>query len=122
MRERVIALLAGRAAIEIKYGRIDVGASSDIDRASAIVQRFIADYAASGFALFHPDNHFNLTSEWHDDKIITERSAMLSRFYEEAKAVLRKNWTFVEKLAAALVKRNTLVHEEIAEICKGLSA
>lgn len=52
MRERVIALLAGRAVIEIKYGRLDVGASSDIDRASAIVQRFIADYAASGFAHF----------------------------------------------------------------------
>ncbi len=122
MRERVIALLAGRAAIELKYGHIDVGANSDIDRASAIVQRFVADYAVSGFALFHPDNHLNLTSEWHDDKIITERSAMLSRFYEGAKDVLRRNWAFVEKLAAALVKRDTLVYEEIAEICKGLSA
>lgn len=122
MRERVIALLAGKASVELKYGRLDVGAGSDIDRASAIVQRFITDYAASGFALFHPDNHYNLTSELHDDKIITERGAMLTRCYEEAKEVLRKNWLFVEKLAAALVERDTLVFEEIAELRKNSAA
>ena len=122
MRERVIALLAGKAAVELKYGRLDVGAGSDIDRASAIVQRFITDYAASGFALFHPDNHFSLTSELHDDKIVTERSAMLARCYEEAKEVLRKNWIFVEKVAAALVERDTLVFEEIAELRQAITA
>ena len=116
IHERVVALLAGKAAVELKYGRLDVGAGSDIDRASAIVQRFITDYAASGFALFHPDNHFNLTSDPHDDRIITERSAMLARCYEEAKEVLRKNWAFVERVAAALVERDTLVFEEIAEL------
>ena len=122
MRERVIALLAGKAAVELKYGRLDVGAGSDIDRASAIVQRFITDYAASGFALFHPDNHFSLTSELHDDKIVTERSAMLARCYEEAKEVLRKNWIFVEKVAAALVERDTLVFEEIADLRQAITA
>ena len=122
MRERVIALLAGKAAIELKYGRLDVGAKSDIDRASAIVQRFVADYAASGFALFKPDNMFNLDSISQNEKIVAERSSMLSRFYEEAKTVLRKNWTFVEKIAAELVKKDTLLYEDISDICKGISA
>ena len=122
MHERVIALLAGKAAVELKYGRLDVGAGSDINRAFAIVQRFITDYAASGFALFHPDNHLNLTSELHDDKIVTERSAMLTRCYEEAKDVLRRNWAFVEKLAAALMERDTLIFEEITELCRDLVA
>lgn len=116
MHERVIALLAGKAAVELKFGRLDVGAGADIDRASAIVQRFITDYAAGGFTLFHPDNHYSVTSEWHDDKIVTERGAMLARCYEEAKAVLRENWAFVEKLAVALVERDTLVFEEIVEL------
>lgn len=118
MRERVIALLAGRAAVELRYGRLDVGASSDIDRASAIVQRFIADYAASGFALFYHDNRDKIESNMQQDSITAERSAMLSRFYEEAKEVLRKDWSFVEKLAAALVERDTLIFEEIAELRK----
>ena len=47
---------------------------------------------------------------------------MLSRFYEEAKSILRENWTFVEKLAEALVERDTLIFEEIAELRKDLSA
>ena len=122
MHERVIALLAGKAAVELKYGRLDVGAASDIDRASAIVQRFIVDYAASGFALFHHDNRDNIDSRIQEDSITAERSAMLSRCYEEAKDILRKNWAFVEKLAAALVERDTLVFEEIIELRNEMAA
>ena len=122
MHERVIALLAGKAAVELKYGRLDVGAASDIDRAAAIVQRFITDYAASGFALFYHDNREGITSRIQEDGITAERSAMLSRCYEEAKGVLRKNWAFVEKLAAALVERDTLVYEEIAELRREIVA
>lgn len=122
MCERVIALLAGKAAVELKYGRLDVGAVLDIDRASAIVHRFIVNYAASGFALFYHANCDNIESEHQHDEITTERNAMLARCYEEAKDILRKNWAFVEKLAAALVERNTLVFEEIAELRKGMAA
>ena len=117
MHERVIALLAGKAAVELKFGRLDVGAGSDIDRASAIVQRFIADYAASGFALFYHSNRDGVESNMQGDGITAERSAMLARCYEEAKEVLRKNWEFVEKLASALVERDTLIFEEIAALC-----
>lgn len=118
MHERVVILLAGRAAVELKFGRLDVGAASDIRRASVIVQRFITQYAACGFDLTEPDEDDLLTAETHTDRIISERSAMIARCYEEAKAVLRKNWTFTEKLAAALIERNTLVFDEIEELCK----
>ena len=41
MHERVISLLAGRAAVELKFGRTDVGATSDMERASFIIERFV---------------------------------------------------------------------------------
>ena len=122
MHERVISLLAGRAAVELKFGHMDVGAASDLNRASAILQRFIVDYAASGFALFHHNNRDGISSCNQEDGITAERSAMLARCYEEAKDVLRKNWAFVEKLAAALVERDTLVFEEIAELRREIVA
>ena len=122
MHERVISLLAGRAAVELKFGRLDVGAASDLNRASAILQRFIVDYAASGFALLHHDNRDGISSCNQEDGITAERSAMLARCYEEAKDVLRKNWSFVEKLAAALVERDTLVFEEIVELRNKITA
>ncbi len=113
MHERVVALLAGKAAVEIKYGRTDVGAFSDMDRASAILQRFITEYAVGGYGLLRPVNRYCIESPQQDEKIIVERSAMLARCYEETKDLLRKHWAFVERLAAELVKRDTLVYEEI---------
>ena len=47
--------------------------------------------AASGFALFHHDNHDCISSCNQEDGITAERSAMLARCYEEAKDVLRRN-------------------------------
>lgn len=118
MRERIIALLAGKAAVELKYGRLDVGAGSDIERASTIAQRFITDYALNGFALSRYGKRRLIESEAQADKIIVERGALLTRFYEEAKGILRKNWAFVEKLARALVERDTLMFEDIVELRK----
>ncbi len=112
MHERVISLLAGRAAVELKFGRVDVGASADLERAMTIVERFVTNYGVSGFDQLRFCSR-PLTSEMQDDRVLVERNAMLSRCYEEAKAVLRKNWAFVEKLAAALVEHNTLVYEDI---------
>ena len=121
MHERVISLLAGRAAVELKFGRTDVGATSDMERAALIAERFVTDYGMSGFELLRPDTR-TLTAEGHDERVVVGRNAMLARCYEEAKDVLRKNWTFVEKLAAALVERDTLVFEEIAELRKEIAA
>ena len=120
MRERVIALLAGRAAVELRYGRIDVGASSDLKRAAAIVERFVTEYGVSGFGQLRFMR--GITSEMQDDRILVERNAMLARCYEDAKAVLRKNWAFVEKLAAALVERDTLIFDEIDKLRENIAA
>ena len=122
MRERVLALLAGRAAVEIKFGRLDVGASMDLDRAAAIVHRFIVDYGASGLSLLYSRNREGIESARQYDSIIAERNAMLSRFYEETRSILRKNWAFVETLASELVERDTLVYEDIAELRNKLAA
>ena len=116
MRERVVSLLAGRAAVELKFGRTDVGASSDLERAGRIVQRFVTDYGACGFPLLHTDTRWSVDSGKHNDEIVVERNALLSRCYEEAKAVLRAHWPFVEKLAATLTERDTLIYEEIVAL------
>ena len=49
MENRVITLLAGKAAIDIVYKTCDVGANSDVSRAYDIVSRFVANYCMFGF-------------------------------------------------------------------------
>lgn len=78
----------------------------------------MAEYAASGFGLSSPDPVCFITASGTDEKIVTERGAMLTRFYEQAKSVLRRHWPLVEALAAELVKRDTLIYEEIRTICE----
>lgn len=121
MHERVISLLAGRAAVELKFGRTDVGATSDMERASFIIERFVTAYGMGGFELLRPRIRA-LAAEGHDERIVLSRNAMLARCYEEAKDVLRKNWSFVEKLASALTEKETLVFEEIVELRKEMAA
>lgn len=115
MRERALVLLAGRAAVELQYGNIDVGASVDINRANTIIERFVVSYATSGLDLIRIGR--GVVSEFHDDKIVTERNRLLAQFYDEAKNILRANWSRVQKLAAALVERDTLVNDDIVAIC-----
>lgn len=117
MYQRVLSILAGRAAVEIKYGRVDVGAVSDLRRANAIVQRFIKDYCVSGFNFLENRSTFRtISSDRNDDEIVAESNAMLGRMYEEVKDILRENWDKVERLAAELVERDTLFYEDISAL------
>lgn len=117
MYQRALSILAGRAAVELKYGRVDVGAASDLKRASAIIQRFVKEYAVGGFACFENGTTYRtVSSDRNEDEIVAESNAMLGRMYEEAKSVLRANWDKVELLAAELAKRDTLLYEDIDEL------
>lgn len=121
MRRRVLALLAGRAAVELKFGRVDVGAASDLKRAAAVVQRFVAAYGVSGFDYLSFRGYRLVESERKNFEVVNESNAMLARMYEESKAILRAEWEFVERIAKQLVVRETLTYEDLAEICKGLA-
>ena len=98
-----------------------MGATSDMERASFIIERFVTYYGMGGFELLRPRIRA-LAAEGHDERIVLSRNAMLARCYEEAKDVLRKNWSFVEKLASALTEKETLVFEEIVELRKEMAA
>lgn len=114
MRERVVMLLAGKAAVDLKFGTLDVGAASDIERAFNMVGRFITAYGAYGFGSFSASRYE--VSDAQMNKICVERSSMLANFYDEAKEVLRKNWAFVERLAAALVEKDTVLYDELVAL------
>ena len=117
MYERALSILAGRAAVDIKYGRIDVGATRDLKRVNMIVQRFVKNYCVAGFTYFENNGTYaTVSSDANDDKIVAESNAMLGRMYEEAKCILRANWDKVELLAAELVERDTLLYEDISEL------
>ena len=119
MENRVISLLGGKAATEIVYGEVDVGSQSDMDRAFAIVRRFVEDYCMFGFNTYmykyidHSDNFFGV----QENQISLE----ISRYYQEAKKILVENREFLDELAKALVEKQTLRAKDIKNIKQKLN-
>ena len=109
MENRVISLLAGKAATELVYGVVDVGTISDIRRARDVVERFVDDYCSYGFDKFEfQQGHSNELRSRRENLIFSE----MERYYQLAKKLLIQNREFLDKLANALVDKETLVTEE----------
>ncbi len=114
MVNRVMALLAGKAATEIVYGEVDVGANSDLHRAFDIVMRFVDDYCSTSFDRWNHRESSKSTLERRDMQIYVE----MERYYAEARRMLIQNRAFLDKVAAALVEKKTLLSKDIQAIRK----
>ena len=116
MKNRVKVVLAGKAATELEYGEIDVGATNDLNRAFKIASRFYDDYCGFGFdsSIFFSRDVSDLQKERFNQRIAIE----LERNYMEVKEILAKNREFVEKVAEKLLEKPTLMMSDIQEIKK----
>lgn len=114
MENRVLALLAGKAATEVKYGETDVGANSDLHRAFDIVTRFIDDYCTYGFESW-VENYCECSDDLFARKN-TQVYTELQRYYHAARKILIRNREFLDKLASALVEKKTLIGKDVRAI------
>ena len=112
MEYRVIALLGGKAATELVYGKTDVGATSDIRRAFDIVDRFVDDYCSTSFDSFARRDSTEVLMARREERVAGE----IEKYYAEAKKILVDNRTFLDALASALVEKKTLVSSDIQKI------
>lgn len=112
MENRVIAILAGKAATEIIFGESDTGANNDLGRAFNIVDRFADDYCSYGFGCW--TGHDNSTSLMtrKEDRVIAD----MENYYAIAKKLIVENRAFLEAIAKRLQEKDTLVSSEIREI------
>ncbi|MCR4917398.1 MAG: AAA family ATPase [Alphaproteobacteria bacterium] len=117
MKNRVRSLLAGKAATEIVYGEVDVGASNDIMRVMRVVDRFVDNYCSYGFDTheFVPSNY--TSNDFRNRKEMRIYSAV-EHYYQEVKKMLIDNREFLDRLTEALVKKETLTCKDIQEIRK----
>lgn len=113
MEDRITMLLAGKAAIAMRYGALDTGASSDLRRATEIAKRFVRDYGMVGFC----------NKGWHDDEdpagtnfINISVNTLLNRLYERASRILAENREFWEKLTDAVKKEPYVIAPEIQKL------
>jgi ATP-dependent Zn protease len=95
----VLTALAGRAAVDLIYGRVDCGSTLDLTYARDLLDSTIRN--DSEYSLLFPRDTGDLSQ---DSKALTEKLAMseMLRAYQQVKALLAANREFLCKIAEAL--------------------
>ena len=112
MENRVMAILGGKAATELVYGKTDVGANSDLGRAYGVVERFVDDYCSYSFDSFERGNSSSDLAARKDARIAYD----IEKYYAQTKRILVENRAFLDALAKALVEKKTLLSSDIQAI------
>ncbi len=124
MLSRIIVLLGGRAAEELKLDDVSTGASNDLERATEIARNMVSKYGMSsdiGPVSYHSDDEVFLGRDFaHSQKysestaslIDSEVKSIMLRQYKEALSLLKENMSKLESLAELLIKEETINAEQ----------
>jgi cell division protease FtsH len=133
MIDQLAMLLGGRVAEEIVIGDITTGAANDLERASKIARQMVTEYGMSdtlGPLTLGQKAHevflgrdFTSSPDYSDQvafEIDSEVRRLIDEAHDEALDVLKKNRRKLDVLAEALIERETLDKDEVAEILGGV--
>lgn len=123
--------MGGRVAEEIVFHDPTTGASNDIEKATGIARRMVTEFGmtasvgavklgkASGEVFLGRDmGHQRDYSEQMAQMVDNEVRALIEQAHDEAYKVLSNNRVVLDKLASELLDKETLDHDQLAEIFK----
>lgn len=118
IKELEIAL-AGKAAIELKDGNFDYGASKDLEKAVKIANDCIKKDLYFGFKYgYNNDKYYNYQdySKIHD--IENKVYELLEDVYSKTKKLIKDNIKLFNEIKNRLIKEETLLYDDINKIFK----
>lgn len=132
MKNRVVALLGGRAAEEIVLDDISTGASNDIERATQIARAMVKVYGMSDILgpvlyddasgnVFLGGSNYSSGDHYSEEtaiKIDEEVTNIIKDSYEKAKELIINNRDFLEELAQKLLETETIRKDEYIAIAR----
>ena len=110
----MMVYLAGRAAEEIVFGRITNGAANDLERVTEIARSMVFEYGMSEVApsrTMRADNY--ALSEETKRLRDSEQARLTDHAYDEAKRLLQKHRAVLDRVAQALLEKETLDRSEL---------
>jgi len=132
--ETVVVTLAGRAAEELVLNEISTGAHDDLDKATKLVRKMVTEFGMSdlgpltfGSPMDSPFLGRDLArdrnySEEVGAAIDREIRAIVDRAYRRSKQILSDNRPALNRLADALLSRETLEGDELEAVLDELAA
>ncbi|MEU1971958.1 ATP-dependent zinc metalloprotease FtsH [Microbacterium sp. NPDC019599] len=131
LQDQLAYAMGGRVAEEVVFHDPTTGASNDIEKATNIARKMVTEYGmttdvgpvklgqASGEMFLGRDmGHGRDFSERIAERVDVEVRALIEQAHNEAYQVINANRDVLDKLALALLEKETLDHLELAEIFK----
>ncbi|HVX08025.1 ATP-dependent zinc metalloprotease FtsH [Humibacter sp.] len=123
--------MGGRVAEEVVFKDPTTGASNDIEKATGIARKMVTEYGmssdigsvklgqSSGEMFLGRDmGHQRDYSERIAERVDAEVRALIEKAHDEAWQVVNDNRDILDRLARELLEKETLDHNQIAEIFK----
>lgn len=126
----IATMLGGRAAEELIYDEITVGASSDIERATSLARKMVTEFGMSSLGPISFDGHHGsyflakelgegpLYSEETSAKIDAEIKSIIDTSYKHALKILKENKDVLDEVTKRLLEKETIDSTEFNEILK----
>ncbi len=130
---RIVMMLGGRVAEELRFQKVTTGASDDLKRATRLARRMVCDFGMSAKIgpVFHGESEdqpfvgrdFGGAGREYSEQTAVEIDHEVRRILNEqqqrARDVLARHLDALERLALALLERETLDADEILACFEG---
>lgn len=122
--QEISVLLGGYATEKMIFGEVTTGASNDLERATSLARKLVTRFGMSSFGpiTFGKDESMVfLGKDLHEQKNYSEKVAekidievekIIQKSYLEAQRILKEKRAILDKIAQALLEKETLEKEE----------
>jgi cell division protease FtsH len=126
LNEKICALLGGRIAEQIIFGKISTGAQNDLERITNMAYAMVAEYGMSeelGYISLrdsnNPENSYGFNRKYSPDtsnRIDDAVQAIIKNNYDRTFDLLTEHRDKLELLAKTLLEKEVMNHQELREL------
>jgi cell division protease FtsH len=113
----MIVTLAGRAAEHVIFGRVTTGAANDLEKVTSLARAMVFEYGMgehNASRTMRADNY--ALSEDAKRQRDLEQTNLTDHAYREAVRILTKHRALLDRVANALLEKETLTRKELLEL------
>ncbi|MGH3111765.1 MAG: ATP-dependent metallopeptidase FtsH/Yme1/Tma family protein [Gaiellaceae bacterium] len=119
----MMVFLAGRAAEQVVFGRITNGASNDLERVTQIARSMVFEFGMSEVAPSRTMRADNYALSEETKRLRDSEQARLTDYaYDEAQRLLAKHRAPLDRVAEALLEKETLDRAELEALLADVKA
>ena len=131
LKDRMVVMMAGRAAEEMTFGSVSTGAADDLAKVTDIARQMVAAFGMSTelgqpvlereTSTFLGDNAFSVKQRDYSEQTARELDLaireLVTQAYERAKALLSERREILSDGVTLLLERETITPEEFPPLC-----